>query len=175
MRPEAFHGLVYQRVTNGVSDYPIHADLLDSEALARVTSKFGTQLLAHAYPEGAPLHGSYPAGSAAIAGVSATLIKAFFDESYVIPNPVQADPNDPTKLVPLTGAPLTVGGELNKLAIAYTFGRVSSGIHWRSDSAAGLAVGEQIAISILEDERLTFREPFAGFTFTKFDGTKITI
>jgi hypothetical protein len=52
---------------------------------------------------------------------------------------------------------------------------VLAGIHWRSDAGAGLAIGEQIAISILEDERLTFREPFAGFTLTKFDGTKVVI
>jgi len=27
----------------------------------------------------------------------------------------------------------------------------------------------------LRDERLTFREPFEGFTFTRFDGTKATV
>lgn len=175
VRPEAFGGLVHNRAARGFKDYPIPDDLLESEGLSRAVAKFGTHLIAHAYPEGAPLHGSYPAGSAATAGVSATLLKAYFDESYVIPNPVTVDPNDPTKLVPYSGPPLTVGGEINKLAIAYTFGRVLSGIHWRSDAAAGLALGEQVAISILRDERLTIREPFAGFTLTKFDGTKITI
>lgn len=175
VRPEAYGGLVHQRVEKGVSSYPIHEQLLTSQALARSASKFGTHLLPQAYPEGAPLHGSYPAGSAVIAGVSATLTKAFFDESFVIPDAVQVDPNDPTKLIPYTDKPLTVGGELNKLALISTFGRVLAGIHWRSDAAAALVLGEQIAISILEDERLTFVEPFAGFTFTKFDGTKVTI
>jgi hypothetical protein len=50
-----------------------------------------------------------------IAGVNATLLKAYFDEDFVIPNPVVPDPNDPTKVIPYTGEPLTVGGELNKL------------------------------------------------------------
>jgi hypothetical protein len=175
VRPEAFGGLVKQHVEDGVKEYPIHPQLLDSRALARSASKYGTHFLPQAYPEGAPLHGSYPAGSAVIAGVSATLVKAFFDESFVIPNPVQPDPNDPTKLIPYTDKPLSVGGELNKLALNSTFGRVQSGIHWRSDAAAALALGEAVAISILRDERLTFLEPFAGFTLTKFDGTKISV
>ena len=174
VRPEAYGGLVHNFLEEK-ADYPIPEALLRSQALAKAASKFGTHLIPHAYPEGAPLHGSYPAGSAAVAGVSATLIKAYFDERYVIPNAVVVDPADPTKLLPFTGGELTVGGEVNKLALNYTFGRVTSGIHWRSDSAAGLALGEQIAISILRDERLTFVEPFEGFTFTRFDGTKITI
>jgi len=174
VRPEAYGGLVENFIESG-ADYPIHDDLLASLALDRAYSKFGTYLLPQAYPEGAPIHGSYPAGSAATAGVTATLLKAFFDETHEIPNPVVPDPNDPAKLVPYTGPALTVGGELNKLALNSTFGRVQSGIHWRSDSGAGLVLGEQIAISILRDERQTLLEPFDGFTFTKFDGTKITI
>jgi hypothetical protein len=174
VRPEAYGGLVHNFFEEH-ADYPIHESLLNSQALAKAASVFGTHLIPHAYPEGAPNHGSYPAGSAAIAGVSATLIKAFFDESYVIPNPVTADPTTPTQLLPYDGPALTVGGELNKFALNYTFGRVTSGIHWRSDSAAGLVVGEEIAISILRDERLTFVEPFEGWKLTKFDGSQVTI
>jgi len=36
-------------------------------------------------------------------------------------------------------------------------------------------LGEQVAISILADQRHSFNEPFSGFTFTKFDGTTITV
>jgi hypothetical protein len=174
VRPEAFGGLVHHR-TSGDADHPIHRDFLDSQGLARNIDRFGSALLPQAYPEGAPLHGSYPAGSAAIAGVSATLLKAFFDESHVIGNPVVADPADATRLVRYDGPALTVGGELNKLAVNYTFGRVIAGIHWRSDAAAGLALGEQVAIAILRDERRTLAEPFEGFRFTRFDGTTVTI
>ena len=49
------------------------------------------------------------------------------------------------------------------------------GIHWRTDGSAGLALGEEVAISLLRDERLGYNEKFNGFTFTKFDGTKITV
>jgi hypothetical protein len=50
-------------------------------------------------------------------------LKAFFDESRVITDPVQPDPADPTRLAPFSGPPLTVGGELNKLAVNFGFGR----------------------------------------------------
>ena len=118
---------------------------------------------------------SYPGGAASIAGVQATLLKAFFDENFVIFDPVVPDPNDPTKVIPYSGPPLTVGGELNKLATNYAIGRGHGGIHWRSDGAASLALAEEVAISILRDERLGYNENFSGYTFTKFDGTQITV
>ena len=60
------------------------------------------------------------------------MLEAVFDEDFVIPNPVEPTP-DGTSLVPYTGPPLTVGGELNKLAFNVGMGRVFGGIHWRSD------------------------------------------
>ncbi|MFQ4143579.1 vanadium-dependent haloperoxidase [Chlorogloeopsis sp. ULAP02] len=174
LRPEAYGGLIYNNLVNK-TDYPINSEVLNSTALAQTFSTFGTYLLPHAYPEGAPFHPSYVGGAASIAGVQATLLKAFFDENFIIPDPVVPDPNDPTKVIPYSGAPLTVGGELNKLAANYYIGRGHGGIHWRSDGAAGLALGEEVAISILRDERLGYNEKFNGFTFTKFDGTQITV
>jgi hypothetical protein len=174
LRPEAFGGLVYNNLVNK-TEYPINSELLNSQALAQTFSIFGTYLLPQAYPEGAPTHSSYSGGAASIAGVQATLLKAFFDESFVIPNPVEPDPKDPTKVIPYSGPPLTVGGELNKLATNYAIGRGHGGIHWRSDGATALALGEEVAISILRDEKLGFNERFEGYTFTKFNGTKITV
>lgn len=174
LRPEAYGGLIYNNIVNK-TQYPIHSDVLNSQALARTFSNYGTYLLPQAYPESAPLHPAYTGGAAAIAGVNATLLKAFFDENFVIPNPVVPDPKDPTKLIPYSGPPLTVGGELNKLAINYTLGSNSAGIHWRSDAAVALALGEEVAISLLKDEKLTFNEKFTGYTLTKFDGSKITV
>lgn len=174
LRSEAFGGLVHNNKVNK-TDYPIHAEVFKSEVLDRFYSKNKSYLLPQAYPEGAPFHSSYPGGASVTAGASVTILKALFDENYVIPNPVVPDPQDPTKLIPYQGAPLTVGGELNKLAANIGLGRDSAGIHWRTDAAASLALGEAIAIGILRDEKLTFRENFEGFTFTKFDGTKVTI
>lgn len=175
LRPEAFGGLVHQRLANKVTDYPIHEAFLGSQALERSRAKHGTHLLSQVYPEGAPIHSSYPGGAAIIAAVTATLLKAFYDESLPWPNPVQPDPADPTKLVPYQGPTLTVGGELNKLALNYGSGRTAAGIHWRSDAAASYAQGEALVIGLLREQKQTFREPFDGFSFTRFDGTRVTI
>ncbi|MEZ2143409.1 twin-arginine translocation pathway signal protein [Bradyrhizobium sp. DN5] len=174
LRPEAYAGLIHHRLANK-TDYPIHADVLNSQALARSVAKYGTHLLSHVYPEGAPIHSSYPGGASQIAAASVTILKAFYDENAIVPNPVQPDPKDPTRLTPYEGPPLTIGGELNKLAWNYGIGRDWAGIHFRSDFSSSLALGEELAISILRDERLTFREPFEGFSFTRFDGSKVTV
>jgi hypothetical protein len=173
LRPEAFGGLVHQVLANG-ADYPLHEDVLKSEAVARIFAKFGTYLLPSSLPEAAPLHGTYPGGGSSTAGTHATVLKAFYDESFVIANPVQPDPKDPTKLVPYAGPPLTVGGELNKLAANIGIGRNWAGVHWRSDAGAGLFEAEQFVITLLRDERGTYREPFDGFKFTRFDGSTVT-
>ncbi|MBR0706100.1 MULTISPECIES: vanadium-dependent haloperoxidase [Bradyrhizobium] len=175
VRPEAYGALAHHRLANGVSDYPLHDDFLKSEALARSKAKYGTYLLSQTYPEGAPFHSTYPGGATSVGAVTATILKAFFDESRVIANPVQPDPADPTRLVPYDGPPLTVGGELNKLAVNFGFGRNWAGIHWRSDASASMAIGEEVAICMLRDERATLREPFDGFSFTRFDGSRVTI
>jgi hypothetical protein len=47
-------------------------------------------------------------------------------------------------------------------------------VHWRSDFAASLAQGEEVAVSLLRDERATFRERFEGYAFTRFDGSPVT-
>jgi hypothetical protein len=174
LRAEAYGGLIHNNKVNK-TNYPIHPEVFKSEVLERFFSKNKSYLLPQAFPEGAPFHSSYPGGASVSAGASVTILKALFDESYVIPNPVIPDPKDPTKLIPYQGPPLTVGGELNKLAANIGLGRDSAGIHWRTDAAASLALGEAIAIGILRDEKLTFRENFEGFTFTKFDGKKVTI
>lgn len=174
LRSEAFGGLVHNNKVNK-TNYPLHPEVFQSEALDRIYSKYQSYLLPQFFPEGAPTHSSYPGGASVSAGASVTILKALFDGDYVIPNPVIPDPSDPTKLIPYQGPPLTVEGELNKLAANIGLGRNSAGIHWRTDAAASLALGEAIAIGILRDEKLTFRETFGGFTFTKFDGTKVTI
>ncbi|USK34250.1 hypothetical protein LIT25_02260 [Bacillus sp. F19] len=68
-----------------------------------------------------------------------------------------------------------VGGELNKLASNIAHGRDTAGVHWRSDGVEGLKLGESGAIGILQSYQKTYNEKFKGFTFTRFDGTKITI
>lgn len=81
-----------------------------------------------AYPEGCPLHPAYPTGHAAIAGACVTVLKAFFQAAFVIPNPVE-ESLDGLLLLPYRGPDLAVGGELNKLASNIAVGRDTAGVH----------------------------------------------
>ena len=173
VRPEAFGGRIHNVMT-GAAKYPIHSDVLNSAALKAVFSATGSYLLPMAYPTGSPLHPSYPAGHASTVGAGITMLKALFNESFVIPNPVMPS-DDGLSLVPYTGAPLTVGGELNKLASNIALGRDAAGVHYRSDGVEGIKLGEAIAISILRDTATLFNEPFPGFSLTKYDGTPVII
>ncbi|MBX9636963.1 MAG: hypothetical protein K2Q45_05370 [Nitrosomonas sp.] len=112
-----------------------------------------------------------------MAGAAVTLLKAMFDESYVIPNPVMPNPLDGGQtIVPLSPSTnLTVGGELNKVAANVGYGRNFASVHWRSDAYHSLRLGEQVAISILKDMVKTFSENFEGFTFTSFDGNVVIV
>ncbi|MBI3756530.1 MAG: phosphatase PAP2 family protein [Deltaproteobacteria bacterium] len=114
------------------------------------------------------------AGHAAIAGACVTVLKAFFNESFVISNPLVASP-DGLSLTLYKGSNLTVGGELNKLAANIALARNTAGVHWRSDGIEGLKLGEAVALGILRDLRTTWRESFSGFSFTSFAGASVTI
>jgi hypothetical protein len=179
LRPEAFGGLVHLQRT--ASRYPglLHRDVLSSPVLDRVQAKFGSFLHPAAFPEGCPTHPSYSAGHATVAGACVTILKAVFDETFVIPNPVVPSA-DGLSLEPYQGgAAFTVGGELNKLASNIATGRNLAGVHWRTDALESLRLGEAMAISVLADQRPTYNENrggfFQGYTFTRFDGTRITV
>ena len=173
LRPEEFGGRVHHRRT-GKARYPIHDEVLSSAALDVTFARYGTCLLPQAYPEGAPIHPAYPAGHAAIAGACTTMLKAFFDESFPIEEPVLPSA-DGLRLMPYKGATLTVGGELNKLASNISIGRNAAGVHWPSDATGGLRLGEAVALALLEDMRACYPEHFAGFSLTRFDGTTVSV
>ena len=173
LRPEEYAGRVENHL-QGRARYPLHTQVLESAALDRSRKKFSTGLLPSAYPEGCPTHPSYPAGHAIIAGACVTALKAFFDESFVIPNPVVPSA-DGLSLVPYSGPPLTVGGELDKLAANVGMGRNFAGLHWRSDILGGMRLGEAVATSVLQELKLTGNELFAGFSFQRFDGSRVTV
>ncbi|CAN5785519.1 vanadium-dependent haloperoxidase [soil metagenome] len=173
LRPEAFGGRVHNHIT-GAKAYPIHSDLLTANALLETNTRFGSYLLPQAFPEGSPIHPAYGAGHATVAGACVTILKAWFDESFEIPNPVVAS-CDGLSLVPYTSADkLTVGGELNKVAANIAIGRNAGGVHYWTDYTASLKLGEDIAISILEEQKETYSES-GYFGLYKFDGTAIKI
>ncbi len=173
LRPEVFAARV-ENQQNGTKPYGVHSDILNSDAVARVLAANGNTLLPLAFPEGSPTHPSYPAGHATIAGACCTVLKAFFDESYVIPSPVVASA-DGLALDPWTGDDLTLGNEINKLANNVSIGRDAAGVHYRTDGVDGVVAGEQVAIDMLRDYSTTFVEVADGFELTRFDGQRILI
>jgi PAP2 superfamily len=173
VRPEAFGGRIHNLIT-GAANYPIHSDVLNSGALKAVFNATGSYLLPQAYPTGSPLHPSYPAAHAVTAGAGITVLKALFNESFVITNPVMPS-DDGLSLVPYTAASLTVGGELNKLASNIALGRDAAGVHYRSDGVEGIKLGEAISRFCEINTATLFNEVFPGFSFTKYDGTPVTI
>jgi hypothetical protein len=175
LRPEAFAGSVHARLYRG-ANFEVHQEILnDLNSRSRLGNYFfGSALLPLAFPEGSPTHPAYTAGHATVAGACTTILKAWFDETWPIPNPRQPS-TDGLSLQPFTAATLTAGGELNKVASNVANGRNIAGVHWRSDSTESLKLGEAIAIQLMREHRPTFNESFSGFSLTKFDGTTITV
>jgi len=193
LRPEEFGGRIHQERTNrpggatlAAPRYPfISSEVLDSVALNAtvaadgvdgIFARYGTYLLPQAFPEGSPTHPSYGSGHATVAGACVTILKAWFDESFILSDPVEPNANG-LGLVSYMGPhrdSLTVGGELNKLASNISTGRNIAGVHYRSDYTEAIKLGESIAIGLLEEQRLTYNENYS-FRLTKFDGNAIII
>ena len=178
-RPEAFGGIIQLVKTGQGSDTDVQPSrvILNSQGLQESFNKYGTWLLSQAFPEGSPTHPSYPTGHGTVGGACITILKFFFDGTFVFPNPL-VPTDDGLSLVPYTGTgstKLTVNGELNKLGHNVSFGHgIHAGIHWRSDTDTSLLLGEAVALAYLNDKARTYNEPFS-VSLTKFDGTTATI
>jgi membrane-associated phospholipid phosphatase len=180
-RPEETAGLVHYMKTAGANFF-LDTTLLNSQAAATVFNRNGTYFVPLSYPEGCPLHPSYPSGHATAAGAAVTILKWFFNDSTIIsslPNAtILTTTDDGSKPVAYTGSDadqLTVGSELNKLASNVGFGRTFSGIHWRDDIKWGMLLGEAVAINLLKDQAHLYNENYTGFTFTSFLGNSVTV
>lgn len=144
------------------------------------------------------MHPAYGAGHATVAGACVTILKAWFDTSAVLSEvggkvafhtaeqiaaaggPVtylHYETNaDGTKLVAKkTKCPLTLEGELNKLAANISIGRNMGGVHYFSDYYDSARMGEAIAIGILEEQALGYpTDPFV-LSVPTFDGDVVRI
>jgi hypothetical protein len=182
LRPEEFGGRVHFFKTNLTARQRYQlATLLDSStALAKTFSTYGTYFLPQAFPEGSPLHPSYGAGHATLAGACVTILKAWFDESQQYAN--FAQPYQPSRdglsLIAYNDpdvAQMTIKTELNKLASNVSIARNIAGVHWRSDYTESVFLGEQVAIQLLQDYGFTYNEDFVGFGLTNFNDIQETI
>lgn len=189
MRPEEYGALVHARKTNA-SPMPqaaetLHSDVLDSAVLPIINSSYGSYLLPQAFPEGSPTHPCYPTGHGTVGGACITALKFFFNGSQKIRPLLLAagrdvyEPSpDGLSLNTYAGADrdsLDVNGELTKLAYNVSIGHgIHAGIHFRSSTYWSILLGEQVALSILQDRAKSYNEPFT-INITKFDGTMATI
>jgi len=152
--------------------------VLNSNAVAAsFAANSNSYFLSQAFPEGSPTHPAYPTGHGAVAGACITVLKFFFDGSFLIPNPLVPS-SDGQTVNPYTGpdaGSLTVNGELHKLAHNISFGHgIHAGIHWRSDTETSIQLGEAAALSYLQDRAHTYNEQFS-VSLNKVDGTTVTI
>lgn len=181
LRPEAYGGLVHMTKT-GQASYPLHADVLNSQALQQTVAKYGTYFLSCAFPEGCPQHPSYAQAHGAVSGACATILKAAFDGSVqyntLANGSIQVGSEDGLSLLPYTGSDasqITVNGEINKIASNIGIARNFANVHWRTDYVWGLLVGEAVTLSVLGDQsRVYAGENFSGFQIKRFDGTVVT-
>src|SRR5215470_7969920 len=189
MRPEEYGALVHARKT-GVIPMPqaaaaLHNDVLKSRVLPIINSMYGSYLLPQVFPEGSPTHPCYPTGHGAVGGACITALKFFVDGSQKIRPLLTAAGRDVYVLgadglsLEIYPGPdrdnLDINGELNKLAYNVSFGHgIHAGIHFRSSTYWSILLGEQVALSILNDRAKAYTEPFS-ISIRKFDGTTATI
>ena len=189
MRPEEYGALVHATLMNTKPSPQaagaLHKDVSQSAALPIIFSTYGSYLLPQAFPEGSPTHPCYPTGHGTVGGACCTLLKFFFDGSQQIRplltaagRDVFVPSTDGLSLNTYTGADrngLDINGELNKLAYNISFGHgIHAGIHFRSSTYWSILLGEQVALSVLQDRAESYNEPFT-ISITKFDGTTAII
>jgi hypothetical protein len=141
-------------------------------------------LLPMAFPEGSPAHPSYGAGHGTVAGACVTILKAWFDHGWNLvhngspiayESRIVGDNESELHDVSATlNRPLTLEGELNKLAANISIGRNWAGVHYYSDYYESFRLGEQIAIGLLEEQKLTYGENFSMIV-PLFDGSVVRI
>ena len=179
-RPESGGAIVHLQKTGqqGTIEGHVSNTVLNSQAVATSFATNNSYFLSQAFPEGSPTHPAYPTGHGTVAGACITVLKFFFDGNFQITNPVvsSAGGKSTTPYVAPPGEkPLTVNGELHKLANNISFGHgIHAGIHWRSDTTTSIQLGEAVALSYLRDRARTYNEQFS-VSLTKLDGSVATI
>jgi hypothetical protein len=193
LRPEEF---AYQTQLS-MNGYPfgLTAGYLNNPILTDISNNTNGNgvLMPVAYSAGSPGHPAYPGGHATIAGAMTTILKAWFNcdsliEAYVpdvssglfggynllsgtkLEVYKQKSLSDPSGV---TGY-FRLDDELDKMASNCSYSRNMAGIHYRSDEDAGLQIGENVAIAVLQQEVFKYEDDVC-FRFKKRDGTIIDI
>lgn len=205
LRPEAMGGRIHAANAYGFKGL-VHASLLADagggtpgaafQAIAAAAQN-GTHLLPMAFAEGSPMHPAYGAGHATVAGACVTILKALFEPEAPLqplfaargsPGDSRVDTIPGLAVTDTAGAfqaytgtdrdTLTIEDEVNKLAANIAIGRNAAGVHYRSDYAKSLALGEAIAVGLLQELALQVVESEPGlpvWALPTFAGHWITI
>jgi len=142
-------------------------------------------LLPMALAEGSPMHPSYGAGHATVAGGCVTMLKAFFHTVESDGTPVAWPAGlavfdveskgeklrDIRSSLP-SSDPVTISGELNKLAANISIGRNMAGVHFYTDYYESVRMGERVTTGILM-EHLSQKDEPLEMSFESFDGDLI--
>lgn len=199
LRPEALAARV-ERATQIKNQFPAAGNLFSdlegamASTVSAVQTANGatgapTALLPMAFQEGSPMHPSYGAGHATVAGACVTMLKAYFDTGAVLSRRDGVDAfrryqcgdraiyytanADGSALVPMLDKEfLTLEGELNKLAANISIGRNMAGVHYFSDYYDSLRMGEEIALGILEEQALAYPTDQFVVSVPTFDGAE---
>jgi hypothetical protein len=170
-RPEKF-GLVIDNYFN-YNENPcnLSEQLLNNGILKYINNINDNYLLPTAYPEGSPPHPSFASGHAVIAGACITAIKFFYNMDFKMDVYI---PDDNGENLVKTNDTTTIGEELNKLASNSGYGRNAAGIHYRMDAEFGMELGEEVAISCLND--LVYTYPYdVKVNIKTFNGENVVI
>lgn len=191
LRPESLAARIEKSDVREIAEISHMADQLTDTGIAAETRRItaatsGTEsmLLPMAYAEGSPMHPSYGAGHATVAGACVTILKTLFDHTR--PFDIAGDAStafvatrDGSQLATVdvfdelgNSSALTVEGELNKLAANMSIGRNWAGVHYFSDYWESVLLGEQVAIELLREHMLTIPEP-PSLRVPTFGGTRL--
>ncbi len=140
-------------------------------------------LLPMAFAEGSPMHPSYGAGHATVAGGCVTILKAFFHTVEADGTAAEWPEGLPVLSVESGGEKLrdisttetesvTISGELNKLAANISIARNIAGVHYYTDYYESLRMGERVSTGILLEHLVQIDEP-VEVDFHSFDGDHV--
>ncbi|MEM1100309.1 MAG: vanadium-dependent haloperoxidase [Pseudomonadota bacterium] len=208
LRPEALAGRVH-RASEIDAAFPatcgafekLHEQMKETvhavKDFNKKTCGEATALLPMAFAEGSPMHPTYGAGHATVAGACTTIVKAYFDTGAVLGTKKTDDTcsagrigffHDIEEAIHFqtvdkgealercaSPCPLTLEGELNKLAANISIGRNMAGVHYFSDYYDSLRMGEAIAIGMLEEQALCYPTDDFVMSIPTFDGDLVRI
>jgi membrane-associated phospholipid phosphatase len=164
-------------LSGSVINFP--SALLNNPILEEIaTRNNGKYLMPLGYSQGSPFHPSYPGGHATIAGAMVTIMKAWFNCDWLIPAVVPDLTGENLVMYKLKNDDkvqyLRIEDELDKIVTNCSHSRNMAGIHYQSDTEVGILIGEQAAISVLQDEVNKYSDNIA-FRFRRRSGEVVTL